>query len=516
MLNLIRKYQYTLMLFVAVIVILAFSVWSGYTGGAAPGSASLMRVYGRDYPRDEYQRLLQSRELAEMLGQFQFVSILSSLDPRFGDPQGRNTIDYMVNLLVLREEAPKLGIKVTNEEVRNWVQSLPVLQTDGEFDPARAQQVVRNLGAYGMGQREINQLAVDVISLRRLTELVGGNISAAPNLIDSWYSIRNHTLKASVIQIPFETFEQQVEVSEEEIQRAFEENTGRFQRPEQRSLKYVHMAFPEETEEMSAEERRTQRNRFSTRIHELAVKALDEPENFADIMTEAGFEVRTTGLFAREEPPEGLEQEEQLLRAAFGLLFPEIIIGDPVRAAEGGYILFEVTDREAPKPRELEEVREEVRELVHQRKVREAAQEAATDLREHLRDRIEAGDEWSVLVAELEYDVLETGYFGQGEPPTDFPELLGTRLADSAPYLPLNEVSRPIVTEDGFALALVHYKELWQRPDAVQDRVWISDQLATGQSRTILNAWFQQAKDRARPVPSEFLFTTPTRPDDFN
>jgi hypothetical protein len=224
MLNLIRKYQYTLMLFIAVIVILAFSVWSGYTGGAAPGSASMMRVYGRDYPQSEFQRLQQTRELGEMLGQFQFTTILSSLDPRFGDPQGRNTIDFLVNLLVLREEAPKLGIQVTDAEIRDWVQALPVFKSDeGEFDPARARQVIRNLGAYGMSQRDINQLAEDVISLKRVTELVGANISAAPSLVESWYSLRSQMLKASVIRIPLKSFEDMIEVSDDEIELTFAE-----------------------------------------------------------------------------------------------------------------------------------------------------------------------------------------------------------------------------------------------------------------------------------------------------
>lgn len=516
MFYLIRKYQYTLMLFIAVIVILAFSVWSGYTGGGAPGSASLLRVYGRDYQRDEYQRLLQTRELAEMLGQFQFTTILASLDPRFGDPQGRNTIDYLVNLLVLREEAPQLGIQVTDEEIRAWVQELPVFQSNGEFDPALASQVVRNLGAFGMGQREINQLAVDVISLRRLTQLVGGNISAAPSLVESWYAVRNHMLKARVIQIPFSGFEDQVEVGDEEIELAFAENAARFQKPEQRSLTYAHLPFPEEAEDMTDEERRARRNNFSTRIHELAVKALDEPERFSDIMTEAGYEVVETGPFSRQEPPEGLEDEDQMLRAAFGLLFPEITVGDPVRSAQGGYLLFKVTGRTEPEHRELDEVRDEVRELVHERKVREAAMDAALNLRDRLREEIEAGRDWEELAGELEFEVVETGYFGGGDPPVGIEGVLGRRLANEAPYLPVGGVSQPIGTEDGFALAIVHYKELWQNPEAFQERMWISEQLATGQARTILNAWFQQAKDRARPMPSEFLFSAPPRPDDLD
>jgi len=509
MLQLIRKYQYTLMLFVAVIVILAFSVWGGYTGGANPGSASLMRVYGRDYQRDDFQRLTQTRELAEMLGQFQFTTMLASLDPRFVDPQQRNTLDFVVNLVVMREEAPKLGIRVTADEVRDWVQSLAVFQTDGQFDPAKAQQVLRNLGAFGMGQRDINQLAVDVITLRRLTDLVGSNISAAPELVDSWYSVRSHMLRAQVISLPFESFEAKVEVSDEDVESFFAANITRFQNPEHRALIYAHLTLPEETEDLSAEERRSQRNQFSTDVHNLALKLLENPDHFEQIAGEAGHDVVETGLFARGQPPEALEGEDDLLREAFALLYPEVTIGDPVRGADRGYYLFKVTDLRAPEPRELDEVRDEVVEIVRQRMVREAAQDATADLRDRLNEGLAEGREWSDLVADLDYEILETGYFGLGQPPAEVPSQLASSLAENAPYLPLHGVSLPLATEDGYALAHVTYKELWQRPDSVQDRMWISDQLAFGESRSLLNAWFQQAKDRARPIPSEFVFGPP-------
>ena len=515
MLQLIRKYQYTLMLFVAVIVILAFSVWGGYTGGANPQSASLLRVYGRDYQRDDFQRMTQTRELAEMLGQFQFTSMLANLDPRFVDPQQRNTLDFVVNLLVLREEAPKLGIRVTPEEVRDWVQSLPVFQTDGQFDPAKAQQVLRNLGAFGMGQRDINQLAVDVISLRRLTELIGGNISAAPELVDSWYAVRSHMLRATVIQLPFESFEDKVEVDEEEIESFYAANPARFQNPENRALRYTHLTLPDDTDDLSTEERRSRRNQFSIDVHNLAVKLLENPERFDQIVEEAGYEVKATERFAREQPPEGLEGEEELLRESFRLLYPEVTIGDPVRSQDRGYYLYKVVELKAPEPRDLDEVRDEVAELVHQRKVRETAQDAAVDLRDRLIEGLEEGRDWSDLVADLEFEILETGYFGLGQPPAEVPTQLGARLAESAPYLPLHGVSQPLPTDDGFVLAHVTYKELWQRPDSVQDRMWISDQLAFGESRSVLNAWFQQAKDRARPLPSEFVFgPPPPEPED--
>lgn len=515
MLQLIRKYQYTLMLFVAVIVILAFSVWGGYTGGATPGSASMLRVYGRDYQRDDFQRLTQTRELAEMLGQFQFTTMLANIDPRFGDPQQRNTLDFVVNLIVMREEAPKLGIRVTGEEVREWVQSLPVFQTDGQFDPAKAQQVLRNLGAFGMGQRDINQLAVDVITLRRLTELVGSNISAAPELVDSWYAVRSHMLRAKVVELPFESFEEKVEATDEDIEAFFNANPNRFQRPELRALRYVHLALPAEIEELSAEERRTRRNQFSTEVHNLAVRLLESPARFDEIVTEAGHEVREVGLFAREEPPEELEGEDDFLREAFDLLFPEVLIGDPVRSLDRGYFLFKITELDEPEPRDLDEVRDEVAELVQQRLVREAAQDAAIDLRDRLSEGLEEGRDWSDLVADLEFEIVETGYFGLGQPPAELPSQLGARLAESAPYLPLRGLSLPLPTDEGYALAHVTYKELWQRPDSVQDRMWIADQLAFGESRSVLNAWFQQAKDRARPLPSEFVFgPPPPQPED--
>src|ERR1017187_2774737 len=170
MIRTINKHQRWLMIVIALLAI-PFVFYFNKTDLAAKGSDRFARVYDRNVSMIEARRDGRLFGLAQALGMSDFCDSLA------GGANGRNqneiTAQFILNLIILRHEAARLGIRPTTAEVADFVRDLHVFRGPAGFDINKYTEFSQNLLApNGLTEAQVEELAGDEISLNRIKQLV--------------------------------------------------------------------------------------------------------------------------------------------------------------------------------------------------------------------------------------------------------------------------------------------------------------------------------------------------------
>src|SRR5205814_458544 len=133
------------------------------------------RMYDRNVSMLEAQQIARLLSLAQALGMSEFVQTLAGGS---GLNQNQVAVQFIINLLVLRHEAGRLGLRPDGSEIADVVRKLPAFQSESGFDMNKFSEFVRNaLGPMGLGEEHIEQLVRDELCLNEIKRLLAAGIS---------------------------------------------------------------------------------------------------------------------------------------------------------------------------------------------------------------------------------------------------------------------------------------------------------------------------------------------------
>src|SRR5438067_3952843 len=142
MVNLLRKYQQSVMVVVTIVVIITFVwYWNGTQAGRMErsGTDTYGTIYGRRVSETELTREARKFDIAAALGLFDLLQNLAGYNPM------QRYESFAWSSIILRHEAQQLQIAPTDEEVQAELVELAPLQTNGQFDPMKLGAIVQNL-----------------------------------------------------------------------------------------------------------------------------------------------------------------------------------------------------------------------------------------------------------------------------------------------------------------------------------------------------------------------------------
>src|SRR6266446_7797501 len=128
MMKLLRKHRHWLMIVILAIPFVFYFVQRPDYG--AIRSDQFARVYDRNVSMIEAQQTVRLFNLAQALGMSDFVQ---SLTVGAGQNQNQAYTEFILNLLVLRHEAARLGIRPDASEIADRVRKLPAFQGEAGF-----------------------------------------------------------------------------------------------------------------------------------------------------------------------------------------------------------------------------------------------------------------------------------------------------------------------------------------------------------------------------------------------
>jgi peptidyl-prolyl cis-trans isomerase D len=230
----IRAHSKSILIKVIVgLIAVVFIFWGIYTFRGRPGS-KIAYVNGDLITGQEYDAVYR-----DMLGALQKQYREYWSDNLIGVFQlKRKALNSLINKRLISQEAERLGLGITDEEVLDAIVNYPAFQVNGEFDESRYNSVLR-----------YNRMEPSDFESTMRLELLGQKIR---QLIRCFFPITDgevldyYTYEKQKINIGFvtfnpEDFEETVSVNQDEKKTYFEENKERYRVPERIKIAYLSL-----------------------------------------------------------------------------------------------------------------------------------------------------------------------------------------------------------------------------------------------------------------------------------
>src|SRR6478672_6585143 len=125
MMKLLRRHRHWLMVVIAILAIPFVFYFVKTPDYGAIGRDHFARIYDRNVSILEAQQSARLLSLGQALGMSDFVGTMTA---GAGGDQNQAAVQFIVNLLVLRHEAERLGLRPSASEVADVVRKLPAFQ----------------------------------------------------------------------------------------------------------------------------------------------------------------------------------------------------------------------------------------------------------------------------------------------------------------------------------------------------------------------------------------------------
>ena len=298
-------------------------------------SDQFVRIYDRNVSMLEAQQMVRLFNLAQALGMSDFVQ---NMTPGVQDPNQVN-VQFILNLLVLRHEAARLGIRPGSSEVAEVVRALPVFQGESGFDIHKFSDFVQNaLAPNGLAEEHIEQLVRDELSLNQIKQLLGTGISIPEAEVNADYQRAYDKLYVSLIRLGPDDFAREITISDEDARKYYETHQAELKSEEKRKVDFVSLALTDDQKKLTGKERIEVLQELSDRATDFTQALLEKAADFKQVAEKSHVAVRTTAEFTATQLDPQLNVDPQLGAAAFKLSMQEPN-SDPIQVADGFYIL---------------------------------------------------------------------------------------------------------------------------------------------------------------------------------
>jgi hypothetical protein len=505
----LRKYTgLIIVLFVLVIIGFIMMDYENMSRGGA-GGAPYIKVSGRTYTDKEFNQLGSS---AYQVSQ-SFIDSMNSPFLQFiigmsGDSQTERGIaeNFFANRMLLRAAKDEYGIHPGDEEIEAFIRGLGAFtDPNGDFSQEKYRNFIeRGLGRLGLTEGDIRELASDVITHRKLADIIGIGLTTDRDAVAKEAAIDGQRIAVDVARINLDPIEEKIDPSEEEIKTYWETVQDAFKTPEKRRFTYfiAKPTFPAEpaeipapaedaTDEMKAQYEKEKAAR-EAKIAEARRKAQLEAGSKADdflyqlesqkdlsfkkLAEQNSWELKTTEFFALADAPEDLKTP---LRAsssqgiAADELFRMVVTTDPlskispaIAIGDSEWLIARLDETEEIRPQTYEEANEEARtRLIAEQAaaaLRTATEEAAEKIKTSLAEGksfADAATEAGITEETVSLPEVTIGYQGDT---TKIP----ANLFDAAKYTDPGDLTEPVIESDHAFVIHVGKREIVKQETA--------------------------------------------------
>ncbi|MEA3189380.1 MAG: peptidyl-prolyl cis-trans isomerase [Chthoniobacter sp.] len=493
MVNLIRKHQQTLMVFVTIFIIITFVwFWNGSQTGRLDrsGSDNIGTIYGRHISETEVQREARKFYVALELGLIDLVQDLAGYD------RTRAVDNFVWNLMVMRREADELQIVPSDEEIKAALSSLRPLQTEGQFDPNKLNELVqRSLAPRGFTETVIDDLIRDDLRLKKLKALIGSSIAVAPAEIRSSYEQEHQLLQAAVIRFNAADFEAGVQISDDDAKKTFDSRKDQYKSEEKRKVKFASFTLNEEEKKLTGAERNAALKKLAERATDFTQGMLENGAKFDEVAGKLGAKVETTGEFSASEPDPRLAGVPSLTAAAFQL--GEDDPNSDVVQGENGFYVLHLEDVLPRRQLAFEEAKPKIIQQLKEQRGKEVLGLKAGEVRTKIQADLQAGKSFTEAASAAGQKVETIPPFSLSDPPKN--EVADQELIlEKAVELGEKQLSDVVASDAGSLMVYLEKREPVSDADFAKDSATLEPLFTRQKIETAFREWLRTRRDAAK------------------
>jgi hypothetical protein len=406
MMKLLRRHKDWLMIVIAILAIPFIFYFVQRPDYGAIRADQFARIYDRNVSTLEAQQIARLLSLAQALGMSDFVGIMTA---GTGFNQNQAAVQFIVNLLVLRHEADRLGLRPSASEIADVVRKLPAFQGDSGFDINKFNNLVQNgLAPLGLSEEHIEQLVRDQISLNEIQHLLAAGVSLPKSELDENFQRGYDKLYVRVIRFRSTDFDKDTKINAEDVQKYYEAHKSELKTDEKRKVEFIQLTMTEEEKKLTGKGRIEALQKLADRATDFTQALLQKDADFKLAAAKFQLPLHETGEFTAAEPDPQLKVDPKLAAAAFKLSAQETN-SDPVQVADGFYILH-LTGTTEVRPLTLEEARPKIVDTLKKARSRELMSTKGGEVVQQLREAKQSGQP-------LEAAIQKTGVNADKLPP---------------------------------------------------------------------------------------------------
>jgi len=296
------------MTLITIIVVISFIWLYNRTNLEKVGSNDVLSINGRVVQKAEIDGIARGYRLAFNLSLTDFISDLGGMETS----EEASLNNYIINLLVAQHQAEVLGIRPSDEAVLEAIKSLPPLQTDGVFDPAKyATFIQERLTPSGLSEHHLEDVVRDSLKVQALHRIVTSPIAISDEEVRAAARVYQ-PVTAQVIRFDREKFLKDVSVTPVEVSVFYEKNKNGLGIGEARSISYASLELPEEQQGLSGKERMAGLQKLADQVV-AAGKAIREGVaqggDFAKLAEKSGLHADKAANIQRDGSQDGKDSE---------------------------------------------------------------------------------------------------------------------------------------------------------------------------------------------------------------
>ena len=234
MLGFMRKHaQGTFIKIVFWMIIIVFVFWGVgvmVSGGNRVSVAAT--VDGQPIGVQEYQRAYENmhRIYQQLYKDNLSQQVLAQLNLE------QRALDDLINDMLLRREAARLGLQVSDDEVRDSILNIPSFRDGARFDRSRYLAALRSSR---LTPAEFEESQRESLLINKLESLLTDGLYVSDRELHDLFVLENEKINVAFASIPYERFKAASQVSDDEVKEHYEKYKGRFQTPEKATITYV-------------------------------------------------------------------------------------------------------------------------------------------------------------------------------------------------------------------------------------------------------------------------------------
>jgi len=385
MMKALRRHKDWLMIVIAILAIPFIFYFVSKPDYSAMGRGDVGQIYGRKVTQLEIDRNARLGGLAQGLGMSDFWGTLSGSQP---GNAGYGT--FAVNLIVLRHEAERLGLRPDASEIADVVRKLPTFQSESGFDMNKFTDFVRNqLPPMGLGEEHIEQVVRDELCMNEIKKLLAVGITVSKGELDENFQRGYDKFYVNVIRFQSADFDKGITVNDEDVQKYYDAHKAELKAEEKRKVQFVQLALTEEQKKLKGKERIEVLQKLSDRATDFTQALLEKSADFKQAAGKFQLSVHETGEFTAAAPDPQLKVDAQLGATAFKLSAQEPN-SDPIQVADGFYILH-LTGATEARPLTVEEAKPKIVDALTKSRARELMSTKGAEVAQQLREAAKSG-----------------------------------------------------------------------------------------------------------------------------
>lgn len=523
MLTFFHRYNRYLLLIVTFIIIVSFVLLFNIPLFEFSGNNKLGKIDGKAVTQDDLIVLAQEIRFDWELSNGQRLP--AQLESRL--------FDEALQTMVMKAEAKKIGIQVSNEEVANVIVRMPDFQTDGKFDEAKYNEFTTyTLVANRLSRNSLENIIHRRLLTRKLQMIIGATAKVTPQEVEQAFREFVERPVIEYVTLRKEDFRKDLKpYSENELKAAYAQYASVLKTGEERKVRYIKFNLPaassitipkekidemitraqgqlvdDQGKPMSEKAARDYINKELTHQKQMEV-AVDQANgfaakfipddngnlpNFSALASENKLPVVESDYFFRRSPVKGVN-DEVFNQIAFSLS-KEYPVSDPILAGES-FVVMELVDVKPERPMEFDEAKEQLQILMVDSALNELLADNARQSSQKIKDALSSGKTFQQAAAELKLKVSSPKPVAVAE----LSSLISVEISDeeravrqAGMNMPIGGVSDFIPTENGGVIAYLKNREIPEGKNLTSDAAEFSQGYIRAVQNRIFSEWLTE------------------------